>query len=361
MLRPSVKTPQPSNLSMIKPMNVRVRPTEDRFWRRPVFAGTILGIVSAVGYTAATIFLRSVVHCDPAWVSCIKATTTAVLLTPWLLCGPISRFPSGTGLATLIAAGLFGQLGGNVLFQWSLGILGMSLTVPLCLGSIILCSVLLGRSILSESVNVRTVLSMAMLVAAIWSLSWGVGSPTPTPERGASQLVSPRLAEELANSQTEAGRQQNQSAFVLTAAVLSACIAGLAYAVLGVAIRRCVIADATVVGTTWTIATVGVVSLLALSQRRLGWAGMLATSAADLQIMLLAGVCNLVAFVSLARALQLTTLVYVNGLNASQVVMAAIAGLYLFGEPASAALFVGVALTVGGLLIMPRPGSSGSR
>ena len=81
---------------------------------------------------------------------------------------------------------------------------------------------------------------------------------------------------------------------------------------------------------------------------------MLHTDSADFGMMVLAGVFNLIAFVALTRALQITSLVYVNALNASQVAMASLAGIVLFHEQASPTLTIGVSLTVLGLLIMPR-------
>lgn len=78
------------------------------------------------------------------------------------------------------------------------------------------------------------------------------------------------------------------------------------------------------------------------------------TTRGDFGMMLLAGIFNVIAFLALTRALQITSLVRVNALNASQVAMASVAGIVLFQEQASPALTLGVALTVVGLLIMPR-------
>jgi multidrug transporter EmrE-like cation transporter len=94
------------------------------------------------------------------------------------------------------------------------------------------------------------------------------------------------------------------------------------------------------------------VSLGILSYARLGWQGIAATSGQQWWVMTAAGVFNFVAFLALAKALQLTTVVYVNALNASQVAMAAVAGVVLFRESSSPALALGVILTIGGLMLM---------
>ena len=81
---------------------------------------------------------------------------------------------------------------------------------------------------------------------------------------------------------------------------------------------------------------------------------MLATAPSDFWMMLLAGFFNAVAFLALTKSLQLAPLAYVNALNATQATMAAVAGVLIFAERSSPALWFGVALTAVGLLLMQR-------
>ena len=85
------------------------------------------------------------------------------------------------------------------------------------------------------------------------------------------------------------------------------------------------------------------------------------TSSSDIGMMLLASICNAVVFLSLTKALQLTSLVYVNALGATQATMAALAGVLFFGEASSTALLAGVALTIVGLLLMSRSQTKSTR
>jgi drug/metabolite transporter (DMT)-like permease len=71
--------------------------------------------------------------------------------------------------------------------------------------------------------------------------------------------------------------------------------------------------------------------------------------------MLAAGTFNAVAFFSLTRAMQLVPVSYVNIVNASQVAMAAAAGVVLFHEPTTAWLYAGLILTFVGLTTNRRP------
>ncbi len=221
--------------------------------------GTVYGVISAIGYTATNVCLRSVTDCDPVWVTCIKTIPTVVGVAPWLVVR-WSRgeqvFPPIPIVVTLVAAGLLGQFGGNVVFQWALGIIGLALTVPLCLGMIIIASAVLGRLLLLESVNLRSAFSLQLLLAAICVLSLGA--------QGASESIA---------------ELEKVDPWLVTAAVAAGCIAGLSYAVLGVTIRRAVLGVSTVSATTFCVATMGLVSLTPLTVYRIGVTGMLQTEA----------------------------------------------------------------------------------
>ena len=65
-----------------------------------------------------------------------------------------------------------------------------------------------------------------------------------------------------------------------------------------------------------------------------------------------AGILNFLAFIALSVALKSLPVIAVNLLNASQVAMAAVAGILLFSEPVTNSLVIGVALTLIGLVAM---------
>ena len=292
-------------------------------------------------YTAANGFLRAVSECDPIWVSAVKAISTAALMTPLL----ILSLRRGAGFPPLriwlaIAAGsLCGQLGGNISFQYALGQVGLALTVPLSLGGMIVGATILSRFFLHEKISPTSALSVAVLLLSIGVLSLG--------------------AEE---ARLKVLERATSHPWQLTIGVVAATFSGLAYGVLNVIIRFSTQRGATLPVTLMTVSVMGLISLNLLSLQRIGVEGMLQTSLRDLLMMLLAGVCNAVAFVSLTRCLQLTSVVYTNALNAAQAALAAIAGVLIFREPASTALAAGVALTVLGLAILTRksPGTDGA-
>lgn len=302
-----------------------------------VVLGTAYGLVSAVAYTAANTCLRAVADCDPIWVSAMKAFPIVIMVAPWLI---VQRsrgqriLPSARVLGALVLASILGQLGGNVLFQWSLGVVGIALAVPLCLGTIILAGAILGRIFLGEPLTCRITLSVATLIVAISVLSLGAGEAHESIISGQTGLVG------LPNW------------LVLTAGVGAAALSGAAYSVLGVVIRYGVTGRASIAVTMVTVGLVGAILLGGLSLWRIGLDGIRGTGQQDLSMMVLAGVLNAFAFLTLTKALQLATVVYVNALNATQATMAAVVGVIFFHEALSGELALGVVLTIVGLVLM---------
>jgi len=297
----------------------------------PHVLGTICGLFSAFVYTCANAFLRRVSDCDPIWVSAVKAVPTVVFMGPVVAVMALRgrrALPPLRMLGSIVVGGLIGQLGGNISFQWALGQVGLALTVPLSLGGMILAAAILGRVFLYEPVTPKAAVALGLLLAAIFVLSLGT--------RDASQTI--------ANTSVPT--------LQLAAGAAAACLSGTAYAILNVILRYCVTRGAPLPTTLFTVAVVGLASLGLISWSRIGQSGMWATSRADLVMMLAAGVCNTVAFISLTRSLQLTSVVYVNALNATQATLAALAGVLIFREALSPWLAVGVGLTIAGLMLL---------
>lgn len=301
----------------------------------PLALGVLCGLAASLGYTAANVCLRAVSHCDPVWVSSVKAFPTVVMFGPVLLYGlsrGTDRLPPARQLAALVIASLISQLGGNVVFQWSLGVVGIALAVPLTLGTQIVAGAVLGRVVLHEPVTVRMALSTLMLIGAISVLSLGAGD--------ASRSVT--------------ATQEPPTAWLVAAGVVAACLSGFAYALLGVVIRYAVSDRMSIPLTLVSVTLTGVIALGLVATLRLGVSGLLATLPHDFWTMMLAGFFNGVAFLALAKSLQLIPLLYVNALSSSQAAMAAIAGILIFAEPSSRTLWLGVAMTIAGLFLMQK-------
>lgn len=292
-------------------------------------------------YTAASICQRRLVACDALWAACVKAVPTLLVAAVgvWLLHRRGRVWPSRRVLGILVATGLLVQFGGNGAFQWSLGVVGLAPAVPLCFGALIVGGALLGRLYLGEAVTVRSGLAMILLLAAIGLLAAGskqATAITPPPSGMSAGLWS-------------------------LAGVAAALGSGLAYAVQGAVIRQVAGRAAPVMLVLLVLSGTGVASLGAISLWRLGPEGILRTSHGLWAWLGLQGLFNAGAFYALSKSLQWVPMVQVNVLNASQIALAALAGVIFFGEQVTAYLACGVALTIVGLLLVDRGSPASQR
>lgn len=294
----------------------------------------ICGVLSALFYTATNIFLRQVAETrDPAWVGCVKSLPVVIVATIVL-----SRrrwrgetvLPTWRVLGLLVATGVVVQIAGNILNQWALGQVGMTVTVPLTLGAIIVSGVLMGRIFLGEPITTRALTSLTVLIASIVVLSVG--------------------SERAEVGTTAAGLMRTESSVAL--GVLAACVSGMAYATSHVTIRRVSGGTTPMAAALGTIALTGTITLGLITLTIVGVDEIRATTLSDLTSMVLAGVCNAAAFFSLGKSLQVLSMSYVNAFNASQTAMSAVAGVLVFGEALTPTLAAGVGLTVVGLMFM---------
>lgn len=324
--------------------------------------GTFCGLASAVLYTTTNGFLRAVTDCDPVWVSAVKTVPTALFMLPWMLSmhsRGLRAIPPWHVLGVIAVGGVIGQVGGNVPFQWALGTIGVALTVPLTLAGMIVFGTLLGRIFLHEPVTPRTVVALVVLLLATCVLSLGAQTAHDSVHHASSGT---HLSDEGAIIGHPGNDTQTSPAhpLELVGAVSAACLSGLAYAVLNVINRYYVTRGHSLPAMLCTVSIMGMLSLGGISLARIGPAEMSATQWSDLRLMLLAGVCNAAAFVALTKSLELTSVIYVNALNATQTTMAAVAGVFFFQEPLSPWLLTGISLTIAGLLLIRKANQRGA-
>ncbi len=303
----------------------------------PVVAGTACCVVSALGYSGASICLRHLAdECDPVWVIFNKELVTVLVVGPWLLYRTmrgLRSLPSGRVLARLVLIGLAVQLGANLGVQWALGIVGLAVTIPTMFGVMLAASGVLGMVFLGEHVSRRSAMAIGLLVVSLLML--GLAASAPASAAGKSTEVATPL--------------------LIGLAVGAACLAGAIYAVLTISIRHAVTGTTPASTIVFVTTLMGVLTLGPLSFCLLGTEKLLSTPPQHFAWMLAAGTLNLVAFLAITKGLQLTTVVHANVLNASQVAMAAVAGTILFTETPTRWMIVGVVLTIVGIILIDRP------
>jgi len=306
---------------------------------RTVVAGTVACLLSAVAYTVANICLRQLAALDtePAWAMCGKDIVAVLVLGPWLLLRRLQGrpvFPSRHVLLLFVLIGIATQFGGNLLVQWSYGVVGLAVTTPAVMGSVLISGALVARVRLGEPITHYSLGAIVLLLTATVLLSVGAEKARFAMAPAATLSSAPILG---------------------AAGTLAACFAGVMFGATSATIREAVSGTTRPTAIAMIICLVGVVGLGALSSYRLGWSGLSETTPQQFAWITAAGVMNLLAFLALIMGLQWATVLRANVLNASQVAMAAMAGILFFGEPPSAWLVVGVSLTIAGTVLMDRP------
>lgn len=307
-----------------------------------LLAGSVFGLMSAILYTAANVALRHCIAIDPFLVSAVKAIPTVVVLGPfllWMIYQGEAIATSNRMIPRFMFAALVGQFIGNAAFQLALARIGLAVSVPITLGTMIVGAAILGRWILGEPVRIQTLLAMAVLLASIVVLS----SPSSQTQGDAESIVIDSNEHILKSSPPE-----------ILLGSLFAASSGLAYALFGTTMRQAMKGGLSAPLTMFISGAVGTISLWSVSFYRLGWQSITVVPTEDWRVMFAAGVLNFVAFVALATSLKALPVVAVNLINASQVAMAAVAGIVFFAEPFSRSLIIGISLTFLGLLIMAR-------
>ena len=128
---------------------------------------------------------------------------------------------------------------------------------------------------------------------------------------------------------------------------------GVAFAVLTVGMRKTATENTSPEAIVFFINVMGILFLGPWALARLGLGGVMATSPRDLAVMLATGACNLLAFLLVAKALQLTTVVRVNVINnALTTVLTVAAGIAIFAEPSNRELVIGILLTLVGVVLI---------
>ena len=296
----------------------------------PMIRGTMLGLVSALAYTAANIALRNLSGTDglvwACWVASVKAVPCcllSVVLVFFRWMTGKQAFPPRHTVLMLFAASIMMQYGGNACFNWALNKVGLILTVPIVFSTLISGSAILGRLFLGEPINSRTLASMGLLLLSIISLSLAADGSFP-----------------------------EASAFTIGTGMLLAGIAGLSYGANSIVIRQFLGGQYSVSSILLIMSTSGIVMLGIPSFFMMGPERLADITPTQWNSMFWAGISNAIAFYAVSSALKYIPAVRANLLNASQTAMCALAGILIFHERMTLLSAIGIGLTIAGLTLL---------
>ena len=320
--------------------------------------GTVYCVLSAVFYTLMGICQRELsTTADPVWVNCVQASVSTVVFGFYLsFCSLRGRsaWPTWGVALGLMALGVITQLGGSS-YQWSLGVVGLAIGNPLQMGVMLAAAALLGWIVLGERVGWRAITAIALITASVLLLSVGAEEASQTisaAKRTKTDVASGGAVADVPAAD-EAPDKPDVPLLMVLLGVGGACLSGVAFAILTVGMRKTATENTSPEAIVFFINLMGILFLGPWAAARLGLRGMLATSPRDLIVMLAVGLCNLLAFLLIAKALQLTGVVRVNVINnALTTVLTVLAGIVIFAEPAKRELIVGIVLTLAGIVLI---------
>jgi drug/metabolite transporter (DMT)-like permease len=286
-------------------------------------AGLAWGLTAALAYATMNVCLRAAaVQVDPLAGALVRSVPVSLL--GWLLVGIErrrggARWPGWRALLPLVLTGLMFNVSGNGSFQLALALGGLALTVPVSQSAVLWGGALGGRWLMGEMLTRRGAAGLLLLVVALPLLSLGVQGGAPGP---------------------------------IWLAALAAALAGLSYGAGNAILRHTVLRHRLGQGLALaTVASSGLVSLLALVLAGPGPAALTGLETGALGWLVVAGLFNAIALGSLARALSLLPVARVNALSTLQTALSAAGGVAVFAEPLTGALLLGLALSLTGVLL----------
>lgn len=313
-------------------------------------------VLSAIAYTAYNVCLRGVSELyDAAWINCVQASVGTTVFGVYLawraVCGRPALPPSKELLA-LVVIGLITQLGG-VLFIWGMAVVGVAVAATLQMGVMLAASAVLGWMALRETVTPRQWGAIALITISVVLFSRGSQSvgenPAETPGAATSTLEDVKVS--------QAAPQEAASPLRILCGVIASVLAGVAFAILTVGIRKTVGEDASPEAIVFLINAAGVVFLAPWCVASLGLPALAQTAGRHLAVMLAAGLMNLFGFLLITLSLQRITVVRANVVNnAATMALTVIAGIALFREPWNGEIALGMLLAaVGAVIISLQP------
>ena len=285
---------------------------------------------SVVLYLMSSICMRQLAgaQVDPVLIVGIRegfSGLVGMVFFAWLFLKGKTPLPSWKHLGVFFVVALGLQFIGNIFQQQGLEVIGMGLTTASFWSGQILWTPVLGFFLLREKLTPRLALSLVCALAALVFLANGAEVQESAPAVESSRFLAAQyvfwtlLAGILAASSNCVVRWINKSGVSPFFAVMF-------------------------------LPGVGGVGLLGMDLFQNGTASWEAISTAHLQIALMAGVTNLLAFICLTLALRYLDAVRVCLIMILQLALAPTVGCLVFKEPMNAVLLTGMLLVVAGVL-----------
>jgi drug/metabolite transporter (DMT)-like permease len=336
-------------------------PSPSRQTIDPSMFGLMCCTLSAVAYTAYNVCLRDVSdQCDPAWVNCVQASVGMAVFGVYLVwqagCGR-RALPPWRDFLALVIIGVITQIGG-VLLVWSMAVVGVAVSATLQMGVMLAASAMLGRVVLGERISWRQAGAIVLITVSVVLFSRGAQSASEATTVASAEDGVTAVASQKADAP---GTTDDGGPLRIVLGIVAGALAGVAFAILTVGIRKTVSGETTPEAVVFLINAMGVIVFGPWCVYRLGVDALVHTRSHDLGVMLSAGVMNLIGFLLITKSLQLLAVVRVNIVNnAVTMALTVIAGIVWFKEPWNADLGLGILLAAIGTVLISMTPEGGS-
>ena len=294
--------------------------------------GFLYGAVAAIFYTVSALCVRQLVAMDSPYALplFVRESVAALVALPIVIVGLIRHtIPTNQwrfwGL--LFGVSCLMQVLGNITYIWLFDMAGIAIALSCVWTGGLFSAQTFDLVCLKERFNVRTFIGLSIVLAAVCCIGIGLGQSANTltslSKYGAGAIaliILGGLLVGIMNSSTMASvRVAHKNNVPFWVPILL--VPGSGTIVLGIL--------------SWMEHGSGI--LTALTYQQFG-------------VAFLAGVANLIAFAALVKGLGTTSLAYMNLLNASQVALGALAGIFWFMEPSNGYIIAGIILTIAAIL-----------
>lgn len=301
------------------------RPPVSTDWRT---LSLLLGVL--IGYTSINLLLRDVAGRVPATVVAMWRLAPLFLYAAAMSAQPKERevlrnaLRSGArnwkAVVGLVAGGVSSYVVGNTVFQHALALGGVGIASPASQGGVIWTALIVGALWFRETPGRHRIVGTLAMVAGIGLISWQHGLSV-----GSTAVVG----------------------------ALVGAAAGACWALSSVMLRNAYNYGFTPTSAQLINSGAGFLILLVISISNVGWGGLVPEGNYIIP-MLLAGVLNAATLTFVALAVQRTEVVVVNMFSAGSMALSTLGGVWLFGEPWSVTVALGLLFTVGGLIYAQR-------
>ncbi|MDO5554419.1 MAG: DMT family transporter [Planctomycetia bacterium] len=142
----------------------------------PAFFGFLCSVLAELLYSGSYFFLRALTNeqVSSDWTLMIKESVTVAFSLPlilWLIVRGKFILPSRNVILTILFGALCVQLLGARFHLWSFAVIGMVLTMPFVQTFQILATSVLGTAVLRERMNLLKIVTMLVLILAVFLLA----------------------------------------------------------------------------------------------------------------------------------------------------------------------------------------------